>query len=62
MLLWIEYAFCIGIGVYLLIGAMCVDTGAAILAGIRLTLFDILGTGVTGEAGRAVATEAAASR
>lgn len=41
---------------------MRVDTGAAILAGIRLALFDILGTGVTGEAGRAVATESAASR
>lgn len=41
---------------------MRVDTGAAILAGIGLALFDILGTGVTGEAGRAVATESAASR
>lgn len=40
---------------------MRVHTGAAILAGIRLTLLDILGTGVAGEAGRAVATEAAAA-
>lgn len=40
---------------------MRVDTGAAILAGIRLTLLDILGTGVTSEAGWAVTAEAAAS-
>lgn len=48
-------------GIYLLIGAMRVDTGAAILAGIRLTLLDILGTGVTSEAGWAVTAEAAAA-
>lgn len=46
---------------HLLVRAMGVDTGAAILAGIRLALLDILGTGVTRETRRTGAGEATAS-
>lgn len=40
---------------------MGVDTGAAILAGIRLALLNVLGTGVTRESWRTGAGEATAS-
>jgi len=40
---------------------MRVDTGAAILAGIRLAFLNILGTGVTSKARWAIATEATAT-